>query len=279
MSLRNEHNHVTVQSLGQPLAQGRTAEIFAWGTNQVLKLYRAQFSMSDVDYEADRTRQVYATGQRVPVVGEVVEIEGRRGAVYERLDGPTLLSQLDTRPWQWVKIAHTMAHLHAGLHARSAPQLPAMQQRLQERIAKVTQLTANQRTAILQVLATLNAGDRLCHNDFHPANILMTAQGPVVIDWLDATCGNPLGDLARTSIIVRFAGLPPIGFQRTSQVLLRKLLNTVYLRRYFQLCPGGQYELQRWLIPVVAMRLLEVEPDEQARLLVYLEKLLLTDHD
>ncbi|MDQ3250526.1 MAG: phosphotransferase [Chloroflexota bacterium] len=277
MTERNAGNRLTLQSLGRPLAQGRTAEIFAWGDQQVLKLYRAEFAARDVDLEANKARQVYATGLRVPAVGEVIEIENRRGLIYERLDGPTLLDQLGARPWQLLYIAHTMAQLHVDLHTRVASTLPSTHQRLARKIEQVERLPDSQRRAILQVLATLKDSDSLCHNDFHPANILLTTQGPIVIDWLDATQGNPLADVARTSLLIRFAGLPPPAMQRAGQAILRALLHTVYLRRYFQLRPGGQRELQRWLIPVTAARLLEDQPGEQAPLLAYLEKLLRAD--
>src|SRR5215475_12266456 len=35
-------------------------------------------------------------------------------------------------------------------------------------------------------------GDRLCHGDFHPLNILGNTLDPMIIDWLDAlTCAVP----------------------------------------------------------------------------------------
>lgn len=45
--------------------------------------------------------------------------------------------------------------------------------------------------------------------DFHPDNVLLAARGPVIIDWPDATRGQPLADVARTSLLLRLGGLPP----------------------------------------------------------------------
>ena len=44
-------------------------------------------------------------------------------------------------------------------------------------------------------------GDRLCHNDFHPDNIIFRTPeegGPVIIDWERAGVGDPIADVAGT---------------------------------------------------------------------------------
>ena len=46
--------------------------------------------------------------------------------------------------------------------------------------------------------------DALCHNDFHSMNLIMRDTGPCIIDWSDATSGDPYSDVARTYMM--FAG-------------------------------------------------------------------------
>ena len=76
---------------GDPIGVGRIAEVFAWGDDQVLKLFRAEFPQEWADYEAEMGRAVHAAGVTSPAVGEVIEIDGRKGIVFERVDGPTML--------------------------------------------------------------------------------------------------------------------------------------------------------------------------------------------
>jgi len=103
--------------------------------------------------------------------------------------------------------------------------------------------------------------DRLCHGDFHPDNILMTAQREIIIDWIDATHGNPLADLARSTIIVLGAsgnssrGLLP-------RALVR-ILHAATIRYYFKLGPGGEDEYKRWLPIVAAARLSQEIPEAE----------------
>ncbi len=54
---------------GARIGRGRTAEVFAWKDNQVLKLFLEWVSARDVDYEARVTEQAHRAGLPVPAVG------------------------------------------------------------------------------------------------------------------------------------------------------------------------------------------------------------------
>ena len=104
-------------------------------------------------------------------VPEVLEVLGD-ALVLERIDGPTMLADLRRLPWRTVPHARTLAELHARLH-----EIPF-------------------------------EGERLLHLDLHPKNILLSARGPVVIDWTNARAGDPALDVALTWVIgVTSAGL------------------------------------------------------------------------
>ena len=94
-------------SLSAPIALGFTAEIYAWHDGQVLKLYNPGISRDTVEYEANLTRMVHATGLPVPAVGEIIEIDGRFGLEMERVDGISMLQALTQQPWK-------LRYLHAS---------------------------------------------------------------------------------------------------------------------------------------------------------------------
>lgn len=45
-------------------------------------------------------------------------------------------------------------------------------------------------------------GDRILHLDLHPDNVVLTAHGPVLIDWRNAGEGPPDLDVALTALII-----------------------------------------------------------------------------
>lgn len=114
-------------------------------------------------------------------------------------------------------------------------------------------------------------GTAICHGDFHPGNVLASPQGETVIDWIDATRGNALADVARASILA----LGAVATTQTSGVekLFVRLFHTIYLRRYFVLSPGGREEYGRWLPIVAAARLSENIPELEQWLLAQAQKL------
>ena len=68
-------------ALPKPIAQGRTAEIYQWQNNTVLKLYHEWCPSHWVEYESKVAHAVVAAGIPTPAAGEIVEVNGRRGIV------------------------------------------------------------------------------------------------------------------------------------------------------------------------------------------------------
>ena len=183
-----ENNMLPVTSLGKLIARGRTAEIYAWNAGYVLKLFFDCWPADRVDYEARMARAVHASGLPVPAVGEIVEIRGRLGVLFERVDGPTMLQTLAAEPRRLPPCARLLAELHADMHSNSISLgLPLQRRRLADKIQTAEVLSNRLREAALKALETLPDGDRLCHGDFHPGNVIMTVRGPMLIDWPDAT--------------------------------------------------------------------------------------------
>ena len=248
--------------LGEPIAAGRTAEVYAWEEGWVLKLFRDGGPTDWVDYEARIARIVYRLGLAVPAVGEVVDVGSRRGILYERVDGE---SMLDTIMRDLGQVEH-YARLLAELHERVAPELPSQRERLQNRIGRAELLTEDVRRAFLESLHALPDGDRLCHGDFHPGNILMTARGPIIIDWVDAVRGNPLADIARTHLLITAGEVPPEAERPRAQFA------AAYLDHHPLLTPERREEFRAWHPIVAAARLVEDIAGEQGHLFSIIER-------
>jgi uncharacterized protein (TIGR02172 family) len=252
------------KKFGSPIAYGRTAEIYAWHNDQVLKLFYDWFDPDDIQYELQIARAVQACGLPVPRVGEIIRVNGRNGLTYQRIGGVSMLEMLSRKPWNTFSYARVMAEMHAQMHASAIQaDIPSLRQRITYKVNHAEALASDQRMKILTLLDTMPVGNRLCHGDYHPGNILVTRQGKVIIDWIDSTLGNPLADLARSTIIA-------IGAIETNQIkspfmkLLIRIFHKGYIHRYFSLQPGGEAEYSRWLPIIAAARLSENIPELEA---------------
>jgi streptomycin 6-kinase len=153
------------------IASGRTSEILDLGDGRVLRRFRA-----GGDAERERLMMDYArrSGYPVPRVLEV-----RPGAlVLDRVEGPTMLDVLRRKPWTLRRNASVLAELHKQLHEIIAP----------------------------PTLPAAGAGDRLLHLDLHPGNVMLSPNGPFVIDWTNARRGEPALDVALTWLIIATSG-------------------------------------------------------------------------
>jgi uncharacterized protein (TIGR02172 family) len=248
-------------SIEKPIAQGRTADVYAWDETRVLKLFHNWFGLESVEYEFKITRAVRASGIKTPAALELIQVEGRNGLLYERAKGETMLAMFQHRPNRVFQYARTLARLHADMHERVFDaDVPQQHARLQNKINQADALPPPVKQSLVNALASMPKGDRVCHGDFHPDNILLTRHETTIIDWIDATRGNPVADVARTSIIV----LGAIAGKQVSNPFLRVLVglfHTVYLREYSRLHPEGRYEYRHWLPIVAGARLSEGIPE------------------
>jgi aminoglycoside phosphotransferase (APT) family kinase protein len=260
------------------VGEGRTAEILAWDEGRVLRLFRTGASRAYALRELHTSRAINEVGVPSPSVypaeteDGLVEVDDRIGFVMERVDGPTMLRMLSTRPWKLIRFARVCARLHRTVHAASASNLPSQRERLHhviERIAEDAGVGTDIAAQVHTVVDALPDGNVVCHGDFHPDNILMSSQGPVIIDWGPATSGNPAADVAWTVYLFRHGGTPP-GMSLWQKLVLngfRRLFLFVYLREYLKNASISRGDVERWGPPIAALRLADGIPEERDVLL------------
>ncbi|MFW9779323.1 MAG: phosphotransferase family protein [Candidatus Heimdallarchaeota archaeon] len=253
--------------LNKPLAVGRTAEVFPWEENQILKLFLEGMSSDWVEYELNVSKLVETVGLQVPKVFKRVEVNGRHGIVYEHIKGSSMLRTMQSNLWKLKSYARQLAELHISIHDVRISELPSLKEKLESKILSQGRLTLGEKQEIVRILQDLPDDNRLCHGDFHPDNIILTTNGPFIIDWLDATRGNPLADIARTNLLLKIA-VPPTGWMVRFLIrVFQSRFQKYYQRHYFQISDQNQEQLKHWQLPVAAARLVDNIPEERPQLL------------
>ena len=167
-------------------------------------------------------------------------------------------------------VAKAMARAHAQMHEVVAPAtLPSLKDNLRARIESAAPLPDELRGDVLRVLDELPDGDRLCHGDLHPGNMLGTLKAPAIIDWGDASRGEPLGDVVRTALLLR-VGVPPPGSPLTLRMLAPVgggVASMRYVAHYRRARPIDTTLFARWRLVRAAARLNEGIVEENPRLL------------
>ena len=255
-------------SLDKPIAHGRTADVYDWDDGHILKLFHNWFELENIEYELKIATAVHASGVTAPAVAQLIQVQGRNGLIYERVAGESMLELFQRKPWMLFAYSRILARLHAQMHEYvfDGADITTQRRRLQNKINHADMLSASLQTSLLNALYSLSEGDRVCHGDFHPANVLISGENARVIDWMDASRGNPLADVARTSIIF-------LGSAATKEIpnlflkIFIKIAHAEYLREYFRLRPNGMDEYYHWLPIVAGGRLSENIPELEKWLL------------
>jgi aminoglycoside phosphotransferase (APT) family kinase protein len=190
--------------LGEKLGEGAFSEAYAWAPGQVVKLLKAGISHQLGRHEVRMLSAVLASGVPVPKVFGEVTLNGRLGIVMERLDGPTLWQLSRTGTVSFQEAGEIVAALAMSLHKISAPSEVSslreyMESELRHDDGKVPkQLAAD----VLALLDRLPPGNALCHCDLSPGNVIMTAEGPRLVDWTFAMRAPAAVDLAFLHVIL-----------------------------------------------------------------------------
>ena len=211
--------------LGERVGSGAMSEVFAWDEGRVVKLFRPAYDYA-VEREHDCADAVHQAGVASPAVHGIVEVDGRRGIVYDRVEGPTLLDQLLRSEHSPAEVGRVLAAVHLTLHAVAVPNLPD-----------------------LATMIRAPAGEIVFHGDFHPGNVIAGPAGEMTIDWVNAHLAPRAADVARTVMAVRYQGLrpdQPAGALRRERTVRARILDS-YLAAYLAAEPIVTEELASWL--------------------------------
>lgn len=191
-------------SPGAILGSGYSADVHVWAPGQVVKLFKPGFPQRIAQHEARMARAAFAAGAPAPEVFAEVACDGRHGIVMAHLDGPTLLDLSRRGTLGAAEVGGILASLAIAVHATPPPPevltLRAwMGYTLRGADARIP---PHVRPGILPLIDHLPQGDALCHCDLHPGNVILTAQGPRLVDWFGALRAPAALDLAICHVLL-----------------------------------------------------------------------------
>ena len=195
-------------SLGEKIGEGAYSEAYAWAPGQIVKLFKPGLPRRMPWFEVHMIRAVLAAGVPVPEVFGELTLDGRFGIVMQRLDGPTLWHLSRTGAVTFEQAGAIVAALAMSLHKTSPPpEVLSMREYMESELrhddGKVPKHVA---TDILTLIDRLSTGGGLCHCDLSPGNVIMTAEGPKLVDWTFAMREPAALDLGFLHVILSELG-------------------------------------------------------------------------
>jgi aminoglycoside phosphotransferase (APT) family kinase protein len=233
--------------LGDVVARGSRSLVHAYGRGVVVKVPKPTTPASWIRAEAEYVEAVRAVGAPAPALLGMEQIFGRPASVWERVEGPSLWQEVVERPHRSADVGRSLADIQLALFELVPPvTLPDQRDRL---ISKIRWSAANVDASLVLALDLLpgrTGTPRLCHGDLHPSNVIAGKDGLVLVDWFDASRGDRVADVARSSLTLLADGGTTPSHLPGSDPRTLAVLTQAYLSRLQESLDISQSLLSRW---------------------------------
>ena len=170
--------------------------------DSVVKVFESSHPKSAVFNEALNTARVEETGLDIPKVKEVTQIDGKWALSIEYKAGKTLEDMMEADSSNLEKYMEDFVDLQLTVHAKTAPLLNKLKDKLSRQINGLKDLDATTRYELLTRLESMPKHNKVCHGDFNTSNVIVGKNGKMtVVDWAHATQGNASADAAMTYLL------------------------------------------------------------------------------
>jgi thiamine kinase len=252
---------VSARSPGDVVARGTRSVIHAYGRGSVIKVPEPDTPESWIHFEAAYAEAARGSGAPVPRFLGMETVAGRAASVWQRIDGPSLWQQIVDRPGRSARFGATLADLQEQLFSLVPPvALPPQRDRLATKIRLAAATIDRTHADVLALVPPARGGARLCHGDLHPSNVILSPDGPMLVDWFDASRGDPIADVARSCLILLADGAEtPAHLPGADRVTLERL-TAAYLARVREHRDVDDELLARWQAVSAVARMAEGVP-------------------
>lgn len=275
--------------LGKCIGSGGCSEVFEWGDDKAIKLFRSNTNEYAVNKEYNNMIAAWKSGLPTYRPYEKVELEGRLGIIYERINGQTVMDRFLQGNISSDNVTRSfndndkilmddknndiriIARVLNDIHQKSISGMPDQKEMIKDRISRAAYLTQEEKQYIGRIVDNLPSKDSLCHGDPNPGNFIIREGKPVIIDWMNATTGNPAADIAEYIIMIKYAVLPaeiPNSFCDSFNAI-RELVIQTFLDEYIKLSNMEYREIEEWMLPIMAGKLsADAISDKEKKILV-----------
>lgn len=219
----------------------------------VIKLFDESFSKADILNEALNQARVEETGLAIPIMEEVLKINGKWGIVSQYISGKTLAQLMADSPERFNEHLDLFVDFQLEMHNKRAPLLNKLRDKMYRKISE-SSLDATTRYELQTRLGGMPKHHKVCHGDYNPSNIIITENGtPYLLDWSHATQGNASADAARSYLLFFLSNQRETADQ--------------YLKLFCKKSDTPIQYVQKWLPIVAASQSVKGNPEEQEILL------------
>ena len=231
-------------------------KIFREG-DKLVKLFDKEYSKADILNEALNQARVEETDLNIPKIQAVSVVDGKWSITMDYIEGITLEQLMNEHPEKLDEYLELFVDIQLNIHSKRVPLLNFLIEKMNRKIS-AADLDATTRYELHTRLNGMKKHIKLCHGDYNPSNVIITADGtPYVIDWAHATQGNAAADVARTYLLFYLQGKQDVAEK--------------YIKLFCKKSDTAIQYVQKWIPIVAASRLVKAPEEEKAFLMRWID--------
>ena len=225
--------------------------------DKLVKTFDKGYSKADILNEALNQARVEETDLNIPKIQAVSVVDGCWSITMDYIEGPTLEQLMEEHPEKLDEYLELFVDIQRNVHTKRVPLLNMTIEKFNRKIS-AADLDATTRYELHTRLSGMKRHTKLCHGDFNPSNVIISADGtPYIIDWAHATQGNAAADVARTYLLFYLAGKDDVAEK--------------YLKLFCKKSDTAIQYVQKWIPIVAASRLVKAPEDEREFLMRWID--------
>jgi len=256
------------------IGSGSQADVFYDGLDSVYKAFKSDVSYQTVAYELEATKKASALRLPVPTIAGITTVNGKLALKMNLIEGESILGIIEKSPSTVFRLGELLANAHSEIHQKTVQDgFISQGLRLKEKILEKDLLSQVVKDRLLALLLSLPTKSHLCHNDFHPGNLMQGTTNVVVLDWADADVGNPLADVARTYLLISLSRSSETSrVKQAMDKFFKFIICRQYIYHYRKNNGLDKNEFGAWLAVVAGARLSENYSGETEALKAIIDK-------
>ncbi len=182
------------------IGQGGIGAIYRIDEERIIKVFNKDVPFESVFLENESAKRAVLAGLPANISFEAARVGDSFAAVYELLDGDTLLEMFHNNPDQEDEILNEyvdfLKHIHSIKFKDSgAENMLARYHRELEAGRSMEKCTEEEYLCMNEMLNRLPDGDRFIHGDLHFKNVMKRNNEMMLIDLPDSGYGHPVNDI------------------------------------------------------------------------------------
>ena len=222
------------------LAKSKLKSVYV-ENGKATKVFAKTYNKSDVLYEALNTSRVEDAGVNIPKLLEVAVTDGKWSITSEYVEGPTLTQLIEKYPDKADDYIKKMVEYQISFQKKSNPLLLVLKDKMNRQINSIEELDNSVKYELLTRLNSMKNHTKLCHGDYCPDNIIVTADAK----------GNASADIANTFLLLK------LQFGDKSDIPEK------YISAFCELTNTKRSYVNEWLPLVAAARLTKNKEEEK----------------